>query len=81
MEKKEIVESIRKGVAEQLGKSFEEVTADKKLKEDLGADSLDMVELMMGLEEKYNMSIADESLETIKTIDDVANYIVDTFKK
>lgn len=62
-------------VSEQLGVSGEIITPQASFMEDLGADSLDVVELMMALEEKYNLEIPDVDAEKIKTIQDVISYI------
>ena len=62
-------------IAKQLRKPVTEITVDKKLKEDLNADSLDLVELMMNLEEQYHITIADEDLVKMQTIGDVVAYI------
>ena len=61
---------------EQLGVSLEEVTPQASFIEDLGADSLDIVELIMALEEEYDMEIPDEDAEKIQTVDDVTKYIL-----
>jgi acyl carrier protein len=58
-----------------LGVSAEEVTPEASFIEDLGADSLDIVELVMALEEEYEMEISDEDAEKIKTVQDVITYI------
>jgi acyl carrier protein len=60
---------------EQLGVSLEEVTPQASFIEDLGADSLDIVELIMALEEEYDMEIPDEDAEKIQTVEDVTKYI------
>jgi acyl carrier protein len=66
---------VREIVCEQLGVSDEEVTPDASFIEDLGADSLDLVELVMALEEEYDMEISDEEAEKIKTVQDVVKHI------
>jgi acyl carrier protein len=71
----EISERVKAIIVEQLGVSLEEVTPQASFIEDLGADSLDIVELIMALEEEYDMEIPDEEAEKIQTVDDVTKYI------
>lgn len=71
----EISERVKSIVAEQLGAAADDVTSKASLIEDLGADSLDIVELVMALEEEYEMEIPDEDAEKIKTVEDIVNYI------
>ena len=66
---------VKEIVCEQLGVSADEVTPEASFIEDLGADSLDIVELVMALEEVYEMEISDEDAEKIKTVQDVISYI------
>jgi len=66
---------VREIVCDQLGVSDDEVTMDASFIEDLGADSLDLVELVMALEEEYDMEISDEEAEKIKTVQDVVSHI------
>lgn len=66
---------VKEIIGEQLGVSQEEVTPEASFIEDLGADSLDLVELVMALEEEYDMEISDEDAEKIRTVRDVINYI------
>ena len=70
-----IEERVRKIVCEQLGVSDEEVNDDSSFVDDLGADSLDTVELVMALEEEFDLEIADKEAEQISTVQEAVNYI------
>jgi len=70
-----IEERVKKIVAEQLGVGEDEVTADASFIDDLGADSLDAVELVMALEEEFECEIPDEEAENITTLQQAVNYI------
>ena len=70
------VETKVKGIiAEQLGVSEEEIKITSSFIEDLGADSLDIVELVMAMEEEFEVEIPDEEAENIKTVQDAVNFI------
>lgn len=70
-----IEERVQKIVIEQLGVKEEEVTKDASFVDDLGADSLDTVELVMALEEEFETEIPDEDAEKITTVAEAVNYI------
>jgi len=70
-----LLDDIKEVVVEQLSVSPEEVKEDAKFVEDLGADSLDVVELVMALEEKFDIEIPDDEAEKIQTVKDVLDYI------
>jgi len=73
--KKELTEKVKQIVSEQLGVDEGEVTASASFVDDLGADSLDQVELVMALEEAFDLEISDEDAEKIRTVQDAINYI------
>ena len=68
-------EKVRDIVVEQLGLEADEVTIESTFIDDLGADSLDIVELIMAFEEEFGIEIPDEAAEKIKTVQDVVTYI------
>ena len=70
-----VEERVRKIVVEQLGVKEEEVQSDSSFVDDLGADSLDTVELVMALEEEFQCEIPDEEAEKITTVQQAINYI------
>jgi acyl carrier protein len=77
----EIETRVKKIVVEQLGVKEEEVTRDASFVDDLGADSLDTVELVMALEEEFDTEIPDEDSEKIGTIQDALDYIKKRLEK
>ena len=70
-----IEKRVKEIIVEQLGVNESEVTPEAKFVDDLGADSLDLVELVMALEEEYNTEISDEDAEKILTVGDAIEYI------
>ena len=70
-----MLEKIKEIIAESLGTDISTLTEETRFKEDLGADSLDLFEMVMALEEAFNVEIPSEDLESIKTIKDVKEYI------
>jgi acyl carrier protein len=77
----EIETRVKKIVVEQLGVKEDEITTDASFVDDLGADSLDTVELVMALEEEFETEIPDEDAEKIITIKDAVKYIVERMQK
>lgn len=75
-----IQDRIKGIIVEQLGVNADEVNAEASFIEDLGADSLDIVELIMALEEEYDIEIPDEDAEKIQTVKDVTSYVENTQK-
>ncbi len=72
-----IEEKVKQIVAEQLGVEDDQVTGNAAFMDDLGADSLDTVELVMALEEEFDVEISDEDAEKIATVQDAISYIAD----
>jgi len=71
----EVLDRIVKVVSEELAISEDEITEDASFIDDLGADSLDVVELIMALEEEFDIEIPDEDAEEIATVSDAVDYI------
>ncbi len=68
-------QQVRNIVAEQLGVDLAEVRPDASILDDLGADSLDVVEMVMSLEEAFDIEVPDEDVEEMRTVSDVERYI------
>ena len=72
-----MLEKMKEIIADQLGVSEDEVTLEASFKEDLDADSLDLFELVMALEEEYDVEIPSDDLAELNTVGDVINYVED----
>ncbi len=70
-----VFEKIRAILAEQLDIAEDEITMESNIAEDLGADSLDVVDLIMSIEDEFDLEVPDTEVENIKTVGDVVNYI------
>lgn len=70
-----MLENLKEIIAEQLNVDKSEITESASFKEDLGADSLDLFELVMALEEKFEVEIPSEDLNNIVTVEDVISYL------
>ena len=71
-----VEDKIKKIIAEKLSVELEEVVPDANFVDDLGADSLDLVELIMSMEEEFDIEISDEKAEEMVTVKDALNYVV-----
>ena len=77
----EIFQTVKDLIAEQFSMEPDEVTMETELEEDLGADSVDIVELTMAMEEEFEMGEAEEEeLESLKTVGDIVNYVFSKVK-
>ena len=81
MADKSVQERVKEIIVEQLGVNPDQVTPEAKFIEDLGADSLDTVELVMAFEEEFGAEIPDEDAEKLQTVGDVIKYIEDRGEK
>ena len=70
-----VFDKVKELIADQFGVDQESITLETTFTEDLSADSLDIVELIMSLEEAFNISVSDESVENVKTVGDVVSHI------
>lgn len=70
-----VYERVRKVIADQLGVDEAQVTPEASFQDDLNADSLDLVDLIMSLEEQFTLEISDEEAEKIRTVQDAVDYI------
>lgn len=77
MDEHEILEKIKDVVADKLDADPEDVTEESRFMDDLGADSLDVVELIMGLEDEFGVEISDDEAENIRTVGDAVRFIAD----
>jgi acyl carrier protein len=77
MDQGSIEERLNRIIAEQLGVDESQVTRDASFEEDLNADSLDLVELIMSLEEEFGIEISEEDAEKIKTVGDAIDYVTE----
>ncbi len=77
MDREEILTKIQEITADRLGVDETDVTPDASFREDLEADSLDLVELIMELEEQFGMEIPDEEAEKITTVEEAVDYVVE----
>lgn len=72
-----MLEKVKEIIADQLSIATDEITEDRSFKDDLGADSLDLFEIVMAFEEEYNVELPSEDLEQISTVGDIIQYLKD----
>ena len=70
-----VFEKLKDIIVDQLGVEKDDVAMDANIQEDLGADSLDIVDLITTIEDEFELSIPDEAVENIKTVGDIVNYL------
>ena len=70
-----VLEKVKAILAEQFDVEEDRITADSDLQEDLGADSLDVVDLLMSIEDEFEVEVPDEEIENIKTVGSLVSYI------
>lgn len=70
-----VLEKVKSILAEQFDVEEDKITADTDLQEDLGADSLDVVDLLMSIEDEFDVEVPDEEIENIKTVGALVSYI------
>ncbi len=80
MSSEEVLEKVKEIIVEQLGVSDSSITMEASFIDDLGADSLDIVELIMALEEEFDIEIPDSDAEKVVTVEDVVEYIKENVK-
>ncbi len=79
MNKQQLIDSVKNVVRIQLGVSKENIKLNSNLIDDLAADTLDVVELILAIEEEFDISIPEDDSESIKTVGDLVNYIHDHY--
>lgn len=70
-----ILDEVKEILSEQLGISAEKIELSSNLAEDLGADSLDAIDIVMSIEDQYSIEVPDETIENMKTVEDIVNFI------
>ncbi len=74
--REEVIETMKDVLASELGVDTDKVTADARFKEDLDADSLDLVEVVLALEEKFGIEISDDQIAGVKTVGEAADLVI-----
>ena len=76
----EIAESVKKVICTQLGCRYEDIKGDSELEFNLGADALDIVELILALEEEFDVTLPDDECDAVKTVSDLIELVTKHFK-
>lgn len=72
------IDKVKEMLSNQLNIEVDKINENSKIVEDLGADSLDMIEMLMALEEEFNISVPDDKAENLKTVGDISKFIDET---
>ncbi|MFA6801505.1 MAG: acyl carrier protein [Acholeplasmataceae bacterium] len=75
-----VFERVKEMIIDELGLPEEKITMEARLAEDLGADSIDAVELIMNIEDEFSVQVSDEEAQNIKTVGDIVNFVEKTVK-
>ena len=70
-----ILDEVKEILSEQVGISADKIELSSNLAEDLGADSLDAIDIVMSIEDQYSIEVPDETIENMKTVEDIVNFI------
>ena len=70
-----ILDEVKEILSKQLGISADKIELSSNLAEDLGADSLDAIDIVMSIEDQYSIEVPDETIENMKTVEDIVNFI------
>ena len=81
MDKDKVFEILKEIIMEKLNVAEDQIKPEARFQEDLGADSLDVVELVMAIEEKFDIEVPDEDAEKIRTVGDAQEYIIEAINK
>lgn len=81
MKQEEVFEKVKKILSEQFDVSIDEITMQTDIAQDLGADSLDVIDILMSVEDEFKIEVPDEDAENVKTVEQMVNYIVNKLGK
>lgn len=81
MKQEEVFEKVKKILSEQFDVSMDEITMQTDIAQDLSADSLDVIDILMSVEDEFKIEVPDEDAENVKTVEQMVNYIVNKLGK